>query len=81
MQTASLDEWVAAAVAATSGARQNSNERWAQALFDCAAERDDELSFQRGDVLLVVDDSDANWWQMALHDKVGYCPAAYLRLV
>jgi hypothetical protein len=42
-----------------------------QALYDCAAERDDELSFARGDMLQVLDMTDPNWWQMALHDKVN----------
>lgn len=69
---ASLDEWVAQAQKVASGESPNNpTERWAQALFDCNAERDDELSFARGDMMTVIDSTDPNWWQCALNTGGG----------
>jgi ABC-type multidrug transport system ATPase subunit len=75
---ASLEEWVQMATNATTGASQQPGERWFQAVYDCNAERDDELSFSRGDLMLLVDDSDPNWWMVMLHDRSGLVPSSYL---
>jgi ABC-type multidrug transport system ATPase subunit len=76
---ASLDEWMQMATkAATGESPRNANERWFQAVYDCNAERDDELNFKRGDLMLLVDATDPNWWMMTLHDKQGLVPSSYV---
>uniref|UniRef100_A0A1I7VHU6 Intersectin-1 n=1 Tax=Loa loa TaxID=7209 RepID=A0A1I7VHU6_LOALO len=39
------------------------NELKAEALYDYQAQRDDELSFKAGDILIVTDQSDGEWWK------------------
>ena len=35
-----------------------------QALWGFETDREDELSFQEGDIMEVLDDSDDNWWEV-----------------
>ena len=48
---------------------------------DCAADRDDELSFKRGDILKILDDTEPDWYRAQLKEKVGMVPASYVRLM
>jgi hypothetical protein len=50
----------------------------AVAVWDCHPDEPDELAFQAGDVLGVVDDSDENWWLCVLRGTYGNCPSAFL---
>ncbi|XP_018411648.1 PREDICTED: embryonal Fyn-associated substrate isoform X2 [Nanorana parkeri] len=56
----------------------------AQALYDNAAESPEELSFRRGDVMLVLE-RDAHtlggWWRCSLRGKQGIAPGNRLRLL
>ncbi|KAM5192827.1 embryonal Fyn-associated substrate isoform 1-T2 [Mantella aurantiaca] len=56
----------------------------AQALYDNAAESPEELSFRRGDVMLVLE-RDAQtlggWWRCSLRGKQGIAPGNRLRLL
>lgn len=47
------------------------------ALYDFRAEEDDELGFGAGDVIEVLDRSDASWWKGRLRGKTGLFPANY----
>jgi hypothetical protein len=33
-----------------------------QAVFDCAADNDDELSFSEGEIIVVSAEADPDWW-------------------
>ncbi|XP_047657052.1 growth factor receptor-bound protein 2-like [Tachysurus fulvidraco] len=48
-----------------------------QALYDFIAEEEDELGFNAGDVIEVLDRSDASWWKGRLRGNVGLFPANY----
>ncbi|XP_041672753.1 GRB2-related adapter protein 2a isoform X4 [Cheilinus undulatus] len=48
-----------------------------KALYDFKAEEDDELGFSAGDIIEVVDCSDASWWRGRLRGKSGLFPANY----
>lgn len=48
-----------------------------RAMYDFTAEEDDELGFRAGDVIEVLDRSDASWWKGKLRGKSGLFPANY----
>ncbi|XP_013852959.1 GRB2-related adapter protein 2 isoform X1 [Phacochoerus africanus] len=52
--------------------------RWARALYDFEALEDDELGFQCGEVVEVLDSSNPSWWTGRLHNKLGLFPANYV---
>lgn len=52
--------------------------RWARALYDFEALEDDELGFRCGEVVEVLDSSNAYWWTGRLHNKLGLFPANYV---
>lgn len=36
--------------------------RRVKAMYDCVADHHDELTFNEGDVLVVLEEEDADWW-------------------
>ncbi|MCI4385488.1 hypothetical protein PGIGA_G00051100 [Pangasianodon gigas] len=48
-----------------------------KALYDFTAEEEDELGFNAGDIIEVLDRSDASWWRGRLRGNVGLFPANY----
>lgn len=51
------------------------------AAYDCVGERPGELSFAKGDSILVIDDSDPSWWKGQLLQssrQVGLFPSNYV---
>ncbi|TPX47636.1 hypothetical protein SeLEV6574_g02567 [Synchytrium endobioticum] len=51
------------------------------ALFDFTGERDTDLSFSRGDAIMVTHSSQSrdDWWQGSCHGRTGSFPANYVR--
>ncbi|VDM43764.1 unnamed protein product [Toxocara canis] len=63
---------------------QQESEVIAEALYDYVAQRSDELSFKNGDLIVVTEHSDAEWWKGRLQKISGgpeaLFPANYVRL-
>jgi hypothetical protein len=53
----------------------------ARALYDCIAEDVDELSFNAGDMIEILDRSNPEWWVCRLRGVTGNTPSNFLQLV
>lgn len=60
--------------------------RRCQALYDCDADRDDELSFKEGEILLILSDKtdDEDWMEGFVEGDVnrrGLFPASFVQIL
>ena len=49
-----------------------------QALFSFTAQEHDEVSFEQGDWITILDQSDSNWWKGKVNNCIGIFPANYV---
>ena len=54
-----------------------------KALFDFKAEEEGEISFKKGDILMVLEKPDPNWWMGMLDSErtKGLFPSTYVRAI
>ncbi|XP_048189787.1 SH3 domain-containing protein 19 isoform X2 [Perognathus longimembris pacificus] len=57
----------------------NLSEEWCKALHSFTAETSDDLAFQRGDRILILERLDADWYRGRLRDREGIFPAAFVQ--
>ncbi|XP_034041584.1 intersectin-1 isoform X4 [Thalassophryne amazonica] len=49
-------------------------------MYDYVAQNDDELAFQKGQVITVLNKDDCDWWKGELNGKEGLFPSNYVKL-
>lgn len=53
---------------------------WCEALYDFAAEAEDDLSFKKGDKILIIERLDLEWYKGRLNGREGILPAAFVQI-
>lgn len=50
-----------------------------QAEYSFQGENNDELRFEKGDIITVTQREDGGWWEGTLGEKTGWFPSNYVR--
>lgn len=59
----------------------SSGQLMVKARFNFKQNNEDELSFTKGDVLVVTRQEEGGWWEGNLNGKTGWFPSNYVREV
>ncbi|XP_078262050.1 SH3 domain-containing protein 19 isoform X1 [Rhinoraja longicauda] len=54
--------------------------QWCEAVYDFKAEAGDDLSFKRGDRILILEQMDSEWYKGKLNGLEGIFPSAFVRV-
>ena len=74
--------WFPASYVKVSGdSKAEEGPKMVKALFQYAAQRDDELSMEQDDLIKLISKEDDVWWKGELNGKEGVFPSNYVEMV
>ena len=53
--------------------------KYVTAQYNFVPQEQGELKFKKGDLIILTDDSDENWWRGTVHGDTGLFPASYVK--